>query len=295
MPSLVPLNNAIAQNAVDFNNQTPINAASLFRYKINLHSTNSWTFNTGDLNSVCIFNGSIADVLLTTFSSTPPIGAEIIFYSTTGVVRLSTGGGVTLNYSNGTFTQAYRAAGKIIHIGSNEWFFASANTTPPSYSWLDCCGNISTLNYISTQFSIDNVQRYYTDASANTPFNGTVAVPDGEMFAYYRIINGYWDGSSPYGECTTYEYNTLYTFYTGPDPVYDYIQVYSEASIPLTSPADLAGYKFFNTPVDVQFDCSQASMIAPGTSETFYFDWETYPNQPIIFKDGYVINIDTYL
>lgn len=299
MPSLVPLNNAVAQSSVDFNNQTPSNASGLFRYKVNDRTaSSSWVFNDSDLNSVCIFSKSLVTVGLATFSSTPPIGTEIIFYSTGGAVYIYGYGGATLITSKGPYTVPLSGVGKITHIGSNVWVFSSANSAQKSYTWSSCCGGSQSFYYIegSTPFTSVSASpsRFYTSSGLNIPFNGTILNPvDG---LYYNMVNGYWDTGTPAGSCPILVYSSSYTFYTGPDPIYDPpVTLYSVGALDINNPAYLKGHKFFTTSVGNQYDCYTTDVVSPGTLTVYYPSLALAPSTPIIFQDGYVVNIDSYL
>jgi hypothetical protein len=283
MPSSVPLTNAIAQNTVDFNNQTPTNASGLFRYKINNY-TGQGTFTDVDLNSVCIFNnvGNIVNVTLSSsgFSVVPPVGAEIIFYSLTGNIRLNTGGSAVLNYSVGNYTTQTAGAGKIIHKGNHVWYFASANASPQQYSWTNCCSESAELYQIATVPGFNSSLKSYTDSGAASPYNGTVY--DGSL--YYRIVNGVYVSTSPDCASTTLNYNTSYTFYDSPDPIYGtYVNLVSVAGLTESQPNTLIGYKFFTQAVGNQYDC-----YGPNTVNGAYYTNNNTPYYAVTFTNGYL-------
>jgi len=299
MPSLVPLNNAVAQSSVDFNNQTPSNASGLFRYKINNYGFTSHTFNSNDLNAVCIFARDVAPAipLASSFSSPPPIGSEILFYSTSGYVRLApqTELGVNLYTAVGTYTLGPNWIGKIIYKGNNDWFFASTNFAAYSYMFADCCGGISALVYqiksVNDAQIFSTTQRSYVDSSLTIPFNGTVYAE--EDTTYYNIANGY--NVATQGTCETNNYTTAYTFYTGPDPDTDDVILYSVSGLNINNTTSLAGKKFFTSDVGDQFDCYTTDMVSPGTQNSYYSSTGGYPGSPLSFLDGYIVNIDSYL
>jgi len=283
MPSSVPLTNAIAQNSVDFNNQTPTNASGLFRYKINNYS-GTRTFTESDLNSVCIFNnvGNIVNVTLSSsgFSEVPPVGAEIIFYSLTGNIKINTGGSAVLKYSVGNYTTGTAGAGKIIHKGNNVWYFASANASPQLYPWTNCCSESAELYQIATAPGFSAARKSYTDSGATYPYNGTVY--DGSL--YYRIVNG--AVGTQYNNCaeTTRNYNTSYTFYDSPDPIYGtYVNLVSVAGLSIAAPEDFLGYKFFTEAVGNQYDCYTANQ-----ANTTYYTNNNTPCYAVTFTNGYV-------
>lgn len=297
MPSLVPLNSAVAQSSVDFNNQTPSNAGGLFRYKINNYSSNSHTFTVADLNAVCIFYGDTTiNLSPLNFSSAPPIGSEILFYSTGGYVKIEVSGG-SLYSTIGNYTYGPNGMGKIIYKGNNEWFFASGNFAPYPYSFNDCCGNISGVVYQIKLASEDNIfsstQRSYTDGNLTVPFNGTVPREFESIITYYVIANGY--PVATQSSCETNAYSTAYTFYTGPDPVEDAVTFYSVSGLTITNTTSLAGKKFFTSDVGEQYDCYTTNAASPGTQNSYYASAASYPDSPLSFLDGYIVNIDTYL
>jgi hypothetical protein len=298
MPSLVPLNNAIAQSRVDFNNQTPSNAGGLFRYKINNYGFTAHTFNSNDLNAVCIFARDVSPVmpLASSFSAPPPIGSEILFYSTSGYVRLvPESAGVDLYCSVGNYTLGPNFIGKIIYKGNDDWFFASANFTSYSYSWDNCCGefgvNLLQIKTVNDENIFSTAQRSYVDTDLTIPFNGTVYAV--EATTYYNIANGYNVGSV--GSCVNYSYSTPYTFFTGADPDADAVTFYSVADLTITDTASLAGKKFFTSDVGAQADCYTSDMVSPGAETSYYSSTASYPGSPLGFRDGYLVQIDNYL
>jgi len=295
MPSFVPLNNALAQNSVDFNNQTPTNSSGLFRYKINNRNTDTWTFIDADLNAVCIFTG-VAEVTLTNFSTTPPVGAEIVFYSVSDVVRITASGSAVLNYSDGNTTISPALAGKIIHASNNVWFFASPNAGLYNHTWYDNCCNFTNALYQTGTSSLDLGRRAYADTSLTIPFNGTAIVYVDPDNYYYTVSNGYINPNPiTINDCYVNTYSTDYIFYTGSDPIYDTVTLYSVPSLDPTDPTTLSGNKFFSMDVGAQFDCVTDNIVSPGGTVAYYGSTAQYPAEPLIFKDGYVINIDQYL
>ena len=285
MPSSVPLTNAIAQNSVDFNSQTPTNASGLFRYKIN-NRVNNHVFTDADLNSVCIFSGggTITNVELNAndFSVTPPVGAEIIFYSTTGNVKIIPSG-VNLYSSVGLFTPGASIVGKIIHRGNNVWYFAGANAHIFEFTWNDCCEVGRSLYQVSVAGGFDSNRFSYFDSNLNYPYNGHVN--DGTNL-YYKVVNGVWNNTT-ISDCndTKSYYTNQYNFYDAPDPIYgNTVPLYSVGGLNTTSPETLMGNKFFISDVGQQFDC-----YAPNTvSDSTYYTSTTAPYYALTFRYGYV-------
>jgi hypothetical protein len=288
MPSLVPLNNAIAQNSVDFNNQTPTNASGLFRYKVNQYGTNTHTFSSSDLNAVCVFSGDV-NVLLSSsnFAQLPPVGAEIVFYSTSGRVRLDTSG-VSLYVSIGNFTLGPNSIGKIIYKGNNEWFFASSNFTAIGDSFPNCCANTEYLYQLRlpTDSVLNLNRRAYVDSTTlDKPFNGIVSYAG----AYYSVVNGYFSATAG---CSTKDYTTSYTFYSNASTP---VTFYSVTGLSPNIYTTLSGSKFFTSSVAAEYDCYSIDMVAPGSAVTYYGSTAQYPGSPLVFLHGYVVNIDSYL
>lgn len=284
MPSSVPLTNAIAQNSVDFNNQTPTNASGLFRYKINSRGS-GYAFTDADLNSVCIFSGGAAinDVSLNiaNFSVVPPIGAEIIFYSTTGNIRIAASG-APLYSSVGPFTTGTAVAGKIIYKGNSTWYLASANANNFLYTWTNCCSNEASLYQILvTSGSFYSGKLSYFDSGLTKLYNGTVFSYDSGL--YYRIVNGV--SVATFADCaaTTLTYNTDYTFYDSPDPIYgNSVTLYSVSGLNQASPETLLGHKFFTGSKGTVYDCYTSSVV------NNYYTATTAPYYAITFYGGYV-------
>jgi hypothetical protein len=302
MPSLVPLNNAIAQNSVDFNNQNPTNKGGLFRYNINNYtrvnygSVGQHSFTNADLNSVCIFSGDV-DILLTAgnFIPEPLTGSEILFYSAAGRIRLDTSG---VNfYSNvGNFTVPTKA-GKIIYTSGNTWYFSSLNTDVFTLNVTDCCNITPTIYQVgnNNSGSLDANVKIYADSGTTIPFNGIVQ--DNLSNTRYNVINGQ---ASAIAECeTAAPYNVEYTFYTE-DPIYPGqttpIAFYSKpgAGTP-NNYGTLVGNRFFTTIPNGgnQINsCYSDATVAPGSSATYYGDGTQYPANPVTFLNGYVINYE---
>jgi hypothetical protein len=300
MPSLVPLNNAIAQNSLDFNNQNPTNKGGLLRYNINDYtrvnygSVGQHSFTNADLNSVCIFSGDV-DILLSAgyFSPAPLPGTEILFYSEAGRIKLVPAG-VTLYSHVGNFTVPTKA-GKIIYTSEGDWYFSSLNTDVFTLNVTDCC-SISVVNIYqlgnNNSGGLDANVKIYADANVTVPFNGIVY---DNLSERYNVINGL---ASVITDCdTAVSYNVEYTFYTE-DPIYPGevtpIVFYSKpyAGTP-NNYGTLVGNRFFTTiptggnPIN---SCYSNSTVAPGSPVSYYGDGTQYPANPVTFLNGYVIN-----
>jgi hypothetical protein len=296
MPSFLPLNNAVAQNSVDFNNQTPTNANALFRYKVN-NRNNNYYFTASDLNGVCIFNsggtaaGSVNNVFLNSnsFSPVPPVGAEIIFYSTTNHINIRLENQAVLRNAKGTLTSGANKVGKIIHVGANVWYFSSAAYRAVEIGLGDCCNGSPYLYQVSapdTTISFNSSFLSYTNDSLNALYNGTVSaqVPDTDPqeYTYYKIVNG--KVASSGSECTPENFNTGYNFFDSPDPIYGApVTLYSVSGLSLDPPEDLLGYKFFTQDVGSQYDCYTANQ-----ANTTYYTNDVAPYYSITFTNGYV-------
>ena len=189
MTSSVPLINAVAQNTVDFNNQTPSNAGGLFRYKIKnigAPTGGSYSLLPSDLNSVLIFSGDVtlyAD--LNSFGgSGPPVGSEVFFYSSgvTSVGQIQVvAQNCILTAENGPFLQSLSDTGRLIYmgldnIGSKTWVFASKNYNFQVIDFTNCC--VEEAQYAwqiaLPGASYDSSFKAYVDASFSYPYNGEV-------------------------------------------------------------------------------------------------------------------------
>jgi hypothetical protein len=289
MSSLVPLNSAIAQSSVDFNNQTPTDAVGLFRYKINNY-TGDRTLNGDDINSVCIFSGDTILSLTTGFTNLK-VNSEIIFYSVNGYVRVQPGVGVNLYSTNGYYTKGpsisggLSSVGKLICIGTNTWCLAGYNEDYSSYSWTDCCGYLPEVWQVAATNTFHLDARVYADSGLTTPFNGVVDAGSGLS---YNVING-WPGAT--ASCTAYAYSTSYTFYTGGGTA-DAVTFYSVAGLTPSDYSSLLGKKFFTAAQGTQFPCYDTSEVSDGTATSYYGSTAQYPASPANFKDGYVINVN---
>lgn len=281
MPSSLPLNNALAQNSVDFNTQIPTNSSGLFRYKVNTRG-NNYTFTSTDFNSVCIFSlgvGGVTTVFLNAFGVAPPVGTEIIFYSTIGLVNIQ--GNATLYVTVGRVSST--SAGKIIHRGNNVWYFASLNTTKNQFNWTNCCSNFESLYQVGEQTNFDPNKFSYTDAALNTPFNGIVYYDNDGLATYNKVVNGVATGS---GSCTTVTFNIAYTYYTNTDPENpETVDIYSVEGLTRTSPPTLLGNSFFTEVVTEQQECYTSNRV---TGVTYYIN--AGGGASITFLNGYVVS-----
>jgi hypothetical protein len=300
MPSLVPLNNAIAQNSLDFNNQNPTNKGGLLRYNINDYtranygSVGQHSFTNADLNSVCIFSGDV-DISAGYLNPAPLTGTEILFYSTSGRIKLDTSG-FSLYSNVGNFTVPTKA-GKIIYTSEGAWYFSSLNTDVFTPIVTDCCNITPTIYQVgnNNSGSLDANVKIYADANVTVPFNGIVY--DNLADQRYNVINGQ---ASAIAECeTAAPYNAEYIFYTE-DPIYPgtvtQIAFYSKlyAGTP-NNYGTLVGNRFFTTIPNggtAINSCYSDATVAPGSSATYYGDGTQYPDNPVTFLNGYVINYE---
>lgn len=293
MPSAVPLNNAIAQNSLDFNSQNPTNKGGLFRYKINNYgAAGTHNFTNNDLNSVCIFSRDVTVTLNSAnFTSAPPAGSEILFYSNNGYIRVNTVVGSTLYSTIGNFTVPGKA-GKLIYTTANSWFFASLNATSFSTDYTDCCVNSSQAIYqVSNYSSFDAAYKTYADAEVSVPFNGLTPIQisdDPVTISYYNIVNG--QASSTGGCGTETPYDSAFTFYTNATTP---VTLYSVGSYDPSVYSNLLGKKFFTAipnSGDPIYSCYSTDQVANGASAQYYGSTAQYPSDPVTFLNGYAIN-----
>lgn len=292
MPAAVPLNNAIAQNSLDFNNQNPTNKGGLFRYKINnygalgLGAISQHAFTNADLNAVCLFTG---DVNITfppfNFNPAPLAGSEILFYSSNGRIKLEASGGNALYSSIGNFTVPSKA-GKLIYTANNTWFFSSLNTNSFGIYASNCCAGFTTVYQVGSNGSFNIGTKVYTETAANYAFNGTIVYDA----VTYNVINGY---ASATGDCGSGDiYATPYTFYTDPETP---VTFYSLTGGSPDNYISLLGKKFFTlvpsggNPI---YACADNTVVAPSSPASYYGSTAQYPNYPVTFLDGYVIDFD---
>ena len=289
MSSVVPFRNAVAQNSLDFNNKNPTNKGGLFRYKINNYgAAGTHVFNVSDLNSICVFSGDVNVTLNPlNFSSLPPSGVEILFYSPNGRIRVDTASGASLYTAFGNFTSPGKL-GKLIYTSDNKWFFSSLSATPFSIAYTDCCGSISATVY-QVRSSVDAAtfspsRKTYADSDTTIPFNGIFQDPATSY--YYNIVNG---GSTPVASCDVPSaYSTPITFYTDATNT---VTLYSSASLSPSSYISLLGYKFFTTDIGTPvYSCYSDNQVAPGSTVQYYGSTAQYPSDPVTFLNGYVIN-----
>jgi hypothetical protein len=282
MPSFLPLNNAVAQNSVDFNNQTPTNSSGLFRYKVNTRD-NNYTFTSADFNSVCILSGGLGGatrVFLNNFGTAPPTGTEIILYSTTGSVYIL--GSATLRRTIGNLTTGTNVAGKLIHRGNNEWYFASSNRPLFLFTFENCCSYSDSLVQIGTVNNFDPNKFSYVDANLNLPFNGIVLYENEGISYSKKVVNGVTTGDY---NCQQVNFDTPYNFYASTDPENPQpVTIYSVSGLNAGNPESLVGNSFFIVPAMNVFSCLQGDRVS---GVTYYLS--TGGGQSITFVDGYVV------
>jgi hypothetical protein len=174
--------------------------------------------------------------------------------------------------------------GKIIYKGNNEWFFASSNFTSIIYNWSNCCDDTGYLYQIN-DYGLDSNRRAYVDSTLDKPFNG-VASYDGSS---YSAVNGYLSAT---GGCFRTDYTTSYTFYSNASTP---VTFYSVTGLSPNIYTTLSGSKFFTSSVAAEYDCYSIDMVASGSEVTYYGSTAQYPGSPLVFLNGYVVNIDSYL
>lgn len=311
MPSSVPLINAIAQNSVDFNNQTPINAGGLFRYKIKnigYPSGGAYILTPEDLNSVLIFSGDVTLILSSTYfvaSGFPPAGSEILFYSTGGAgsegrVFVSAQSNFVLSSYVGPYLQSSNDTGKIIYTGLNgagqgNWTFASPNYNFTLIDLSDCCAGsaVNNLYQISTPTSTYNTSyRSYFENNFVYPYNGVINY-DGSAYA---IVNGYFIDVAMLCGDTEVAYTSAYTFYDASETSFSF---FTDASdLDPTNYENLLGHKFFigaapNEGLPMYSCFSDGSEAGAASAVEFYGSVAQIGNSdPVTFYKGYVVNYD---
>ena len=304
MPSSVPLINAVAQNTVDFNNQTPTNAGGLSRYKIkNIGAPAGGYYFVlpSDLNSVLIFSG---DVTLYVDSNSfvgigdPPAGSEVFFYSS-GVTSIGqikvVAQGLILTAENGPFLQTSSDVGSLIYMGLNNsgtgvWAFASKNYNFESVYFINCCDAGEQFWQIAEPDAGYNSNlRAYVTASLSYPYNGVY----NDNGTYTSIINGYAEGPVLCND-NYYPYDQSVTFYnSGGSPITLYGN--SNGSYTASEYLTLLGAKFFTaipnsgSPI---YSCYSDSNAVGYSSPVQYFGStaQIAANDPVTFYDGYVVN-----
>lgn len=284
MSSHTPLNNAILQSSIDFNNQTVANAAGLSRYTIHNYGATNVVLSENDLNAVCIFSGNRHIDLPSGLSAA--MGAEIILYSTDGFIRLDPDVGTTVYRERGLFSLGAGIALKLINAGTNEWILSGANFNSSAYAYTDCCSASETVYQLRMTDTFDYTINTYTDPELLIPFNGTVITTSGDPPAsyYYNVINGV---SSEIFGCDAEEYTTEYTLYNGAATP---TTVYSVSGIDVTSAPSIYGHKFFTVaPGGFVSSCTETNQLASGASATYYGSTAGIPGSPLVFLNGYLI------
>lgn len=300
MSSSVPLINAVAQNTVDFNNQTPSNAGGLFRYKIKsigYPSEGVYYLQPEDLNSVLIFSGNVTLYLdSNSFSASglPPVGSEVFFYSINGAppnrVYVETSG-FNLYYYVGPYLQSSNDNGKIIYTGENAWTFASLNYNFQPISSIDCCSANNTLYQIALPGATYNTSfKAYFEDSLQYPYNGVFF----DNTNYYKIVNGYQDTILSEGCSETLSsYATPYSFYNAAE---EEVVLYStNSNYDPSNYTGLLGAKFFTSwqnagnPI---YSCyTDSSLVGYGTPVAYYGSLaQVAAGTPVTFYYGYVVD-----
>ncbi len=131
MPSSTPLRNAKLQNGLDFNNQEISNATNAKKLAVTTSGTAAnYTIQTSDMFKLISWNYSgTATFFAPAATASIPYGSELIFYNTSGSIKVSaTGGAVVVaaqdptsagNTANATYGQY--ATGCLLYTGSNSW------------------------------------------------------------------------------------------------------------------------------------------------------------------------------
>lgn len=284
MPSSTPLNNAILQSSIDFNNQTVANAAGLSRYAINNYGATNVVLSNADLDAVCIFSGNRHIDLPPGLSAAT--GAEIILYSTNGFIRIDPDPSVTVYRERGLFSLGAGIALKLINAGSDTWLLSVANFNSSAYQYTDCCYANPTVYQLRISDTFDYNIPTYADADLTIPFNGTVIIESGDppAYYYYATVNGV---SSEIFGCASLDYTTAYTLYDGASTP---LTVYSVSGIDVNSANSIYGHKFFTVAPGWEVpSCTETDQLAPGASAVYYGSTAGIPGSPLVFLNGYLI------
>lgn len=303
MPSVVPLRNPLAQNAVDFNNQALTNSGNFFKYKTgaNLNNAAYYSADLNDINSIitCDTNSAfpttaILDIglLSTTNGRNINPGAEIILYTSptsvlTNIKVINSSGFSIISEGAKNYTiPAYAGTAKLTLVDkdSNNWLFSGNIGGLVQYSFTNCCGDQESFYQINSNLSSDinnvNTLAYFFDGVDSTkPYNGIYY--DGSN--WQQVVNGTHAGSA---SCSAYNFNTSYTFYTVLNDYTSAVVAYSISSVDMNQedPNSLIGYRFFNDPQIDVYPCQNSATIADGT---YYTTTGTYSLE---FYKGYVIS-----
>ena len=129
MASTVPLYNAKVQGgSIDFNNQTPSNAAAIKRYTINNIGATDHTLSSADLHAVCLFSGN-RNVLIPEIAESIP-GTEVILYSSDGWIAVAGGYNVIIYSDAGNYIPTGQA-GKLLKLNGNTWMITTKTIVNP--------------------------------------------------------------------------------------------------------------------------------------------------------------------
>lgn len=305
MPSVVPLRNPLAQNAVDFNNQPLTNAGKFFKYKdsgIYLNNATSHTAGINDINSIitCAANDyppNLATLNLGALTLANGVninpGAAIILYTATApgsptnptnIKILNTSGSVLSESSKNYTMSAAAGAAKLTLLdkANNGWLLSGNIGALVQYTFTNCCGNSESFYQINSDVSgvitSVNTSEYFFDGSDNTkPYNGIYY----DSTSWIKVTNGQTVETSA---CDTFDYPTAYTFYTVLNDSYSEVVGYSVNGLNGNAPQGLLGFRFFDAPIYIAYSCNTSASIADGTYYTVngYYSLEFYK--------GYVIS-----
>lgn len=304
MPSVVPLRNPVAQNAVDFNNQTLTNSGSFFKYKtgINLDSGINHYAGVNDINSIITCNENSAAPNLATLNLTALSpgnggninpGAEIILNTGISIatnIKILNSSGSLITESGKNYTMPGPAGADgvakltLVDKASNHWLFSGNIGALVQYSFTNCCGDEESFYQINSDVSgaitSVNTTAYFFDGTDNTkPYNG-IYYDDTD---WLQVINGVYISSS---SCSTYNFTTSYTFYTVLGDYTSAVVGYSISDLDENDPSTFSGFiKFFTSSVSDEYPCYTGEAAFP--DGTYYTTNSIYSLE---FYKGYVIS-----
>ena len=131
MASTTPIRSGKLQNSLDFNNQEISNASNARKLTVATSGTAaSYTIQSTDVFKLIPWAYSGTATFTAPASGTAvPVGSEVIFYNSSGSIKITAGGGATVRACKDITTPANDvnatsgpyATGCLIYIASNTW------------------------------------------------------------------------------------------------------------------------------------------------------------------------------
>jgi hypothetical protein len=262
MAGLVPLQNAVVETSIDFNNKRVSNNAGFHRYNVLASADTYYTATASDFNSVIVFSGNVTVEINTGATGSLNYGAELILISNTGRVKVLD--------SDTRFSQGPTKAIKLIYTGPGmtgkpyKFLYTGAVASVYTISYTDCCNSSANVYQLlrSNAVGFEYDKLIYKDTECTILFNGTMT----NGGSWYSVVSGV---AGPGSFCVPNDYTSVYSyFYTNPALSDPYpISLSSVGGLSSgNSPSAFTGNKFFDAPLTA-LDCFNTGAV----TATYYY------------------------